>query len=168
MKNILFLPLILAFLTVSCISQRKCLERYPPRSDTLRIISVRDSIIFRDTTLTFPFPLEIAGDTIWIPCPKPEPPYIPDTARAETSLALAKAWFRFPNIELSLIQKDTTIERKLTDALKEIYRLKTEQINVTEKPAEVKYIPGLYRIALFAWVGFIIALIAYLILKIRL
>ena len=156
MKVKIILLVLLVFAS-SCVTQRRCLQKFPPTTNTTTI--VRDSIIeiLRDTTIYFDIVGETIIDSVFILCPE-VPNYVPDTARAETSLAIAKAYWSFPNIELELTQKDTTIERRLENALREIRRLSNTTTTVTIIPEPVKYIPKINQIALWLWIGVLIAL----------
>ena len=160
------IPLLIAIAFSSCVTQKKCNEKFPPSKDTIHIVTVRDSIVFKDTTIYVEIPGETDIDTITIPCPPPPPSYIPKKAHAETSLAYADAWWEYPRIRLELVQKDTTIERRLENAQKEAYHWKSEYEKITVTPQPVKYIPGIYKIALWLWIGVIIAILGYIAFKI--
>lgn len=64
MKNLLLIILSI-FLLTSCVTQRKCAAKFPPQITSTTII--KDSVVYRDTTITVP------GDTVTftdsIPCP---------------------------------------------------------------------------------------------------
>jgi hypothetical protein len=160
-RALIFISLLLS----SCVTQKRCLERFPPASDTLSIVEIRDTIIFRDTTILIHLPGEILIDSVIIPCPEPAGPFIPDTARAETSLAVAIAWWKYPAIRLRLIQKDTTIERRLRDAIREKIHWQSEYEKITQVQV-VKEIPGIYKIAIGGWIGVIILIILIIAVKI--
>jgi hypothetical protein len=146
MKKIVFFFIVILVFLSSCVTQRKCLEKFPPTRDTIRIVQVHDSIVYRDTTIVLTIPGETRVDSVPIPCPPPQASFIPDTAKAETPLANAKAWWNYPNIQLKLEQKDTTVLLKA--ALKEAYHWKSEYEKVTTVPEPVKYIPKIYKQAL--------------------
>ena len=125
----------------------------------------KDSIVIKDTTIYIHLPGEVVHDSIQIPCPDPGSAYIPKKVFAETSLARAEAWWQYPNIKLLLIQKDSTIEARLAGALKEAYYWKSEYNKITVKPEPVKFIPTLYKVALWLWAGVVIAVAGYVALK---
>ena len=166
------LPLYFAFLGLfltlsSCVTYKRCQSKYPSARDTIRITTVRDSIVYRDTTIFIKIPGESVHDSVPIPCPE-VPGYIPKRVYAETSLAKASAWWSFPNIKLELIQKDTTIERRLDNAIKEAFHWKSEFEKITVIPEPEKYIPKIVKV--FAWVGGLsllsfVLFIAYKIIK---
>ena len=147
--------LILIVFSSGCITQKKCLKKFPASVDTVKIVITKDSIIYRDTTILIHLPGATVTDTVIIPCPPPPPAYVPDTARAETSLAVAKAWWKHPNIVLQLIQKDTTIERRLDSAIMEAYHWRSEYEKVTVTQP-VKYIPKFYLITTYIFIGFLV------------
>jgi hypothetical protein len=163
MRKITVILVMLLLTSSSCVTQRKCNLKFPVQTDTLRIVTVRDSVVYKDATVFIHLPGEIRTDSIEIPCPPPPPSYIPRKVTAETSLAFAEAWWDYPSIKLVLVQKDTTIERRLEDALKEVYQWRNENTFLTKLIKE-KYVPKIYkdalRICIFLfitfgiWVGF--------------
>lgn len=152
----------LVFLSFSCATQRRCFEKYDIKPDTVLVIETRDSIVFRDTTLYIVLPSEIVYDTVEIPCPS-QPEYVPDTARAETSLAVAKAWWDHPNIQLELTQRDSIISFRIDSLTAEIYRWKNRYEMVTSV-VTVNKIPVVYKISLWMVIGMIL-LITFIALR---
>lgn len=151
----------------SCATRKRCQRKYFPGNDTIRVIIIKDTIIYRDTTLFIQLPGEIQVDSVMIPCPEPPDPFIPDTAYSETTLAKALAWWSYPYIKLRLIQKDTTIERRLQDAIREKihWQSEYERIKVIIKE---KKVPGIYKFAAGGWIGvFVILLIIILIRSLK-
>ena len=144
MKYILYLALFVTFAGTSCVTQRKCLSKFPPSRDTIIITNVRDSIVLRDTVIFVTIPGETVYDSVMIPCPE-VPGYIPRKVYAETSLAKASAWWSYPVIKLELIQKDTTIERRLNNAIREAYHWKTEYEKITITPQPIEVIPQRFK-----------------------
>ena len=155
-KAIFILSIVLAVLS-SCVTQRRCNYKFPSKNDTIRIETIRDSIVIKDTTIYITLPGEVVHDSIEIPCPDPGPAYIPKKVTAETSLAKATAWWSYPVIKLELIQKDTTIEKRLNQALKESYYWKTEYKKIIVTPQPEKHIPGFYRFCTFCFMGIVLA-----------
>jgi len=127
---------------------------------------MRDSIVMKDTTIYIKLPGETVIDSIVIPCPDPGPAYIPKKVCAETSLAKACAWWSYPVIKLELIQKDTTLQIRLDNAIKEAYHWKSlyEKVHITPPPE--KFIPGFYKFCAFALIGIVLAFAGYITLKI--
>jgi hypothetical protein len=117
---------------------------------------MRDTIIYRDTTIFLTVPGEIVIDSVFIPCPPPAANFIPDTARAETLFSEAKAWWDYPRIKLLLWQKDTTIF--LMTALKESRHWESLYKEVTKTLQPVKYVPGIYKVSFWLWIGVAIAI----------
>jgi hypothetical protein len=164
MKTIcLFFAFICLFTPFSCITQRKCLQRYPPSRDTIRIERTRDSLVYKDKIIEIKVPGAIKIDSIVIPCPPPPLSYIPDTVRTETEYAKAKAWFKYPNIQLKLFQKQSILQVKLDSAIKESYHWKTEYEKITNTPQPIiqKYIPSIYKVAFWLWIGVILTVAGY-------
>lgn len=156
--------ILVVFAVTSCATQKRCSRKFPARPDTIKIIQVRDSIVLRDTTVYIKVPGEADADSIVIPCPEIIN-YIADTARAETSLAKAKAWWQYPRVRIELTQKDTTIELRLKDALKEAYHWRSEYLKITKVPDPVKYIPKMYKYAMMFSLVMIFTVILRIVLK---
>ena len=157
--------IVLSLFAASC-SQKWCNTRYPVQSDTIRIETIKDSIILRDTTIYIKLPGETVTNTVEIPCPPPPASYVPKRVTAETTLAKASAWWEYPVIKLELIQKDTTITQRLDNAIREAYHWKTLYEKIHIKPDPVKFIPSIYKIALWLWVGVVIAVAGYVALRV--
>lgn len=156
--------ILVVFAVTSCATQKRCSRKFPARPDTIKIIQVRDSIVLRDTTFYIMLPGETVTDSVMIPCPEVIN-YIADTARAETFLAKAWAWWQYPRIRLMLEQKDTTIERRLEDVLKEVYHWKSEYEKITKVPEPVKYIPKIYKYSMMFSVVLILTAILRIVSK---
>lgn len=152
MKYLAGILLILA--ATGCQMQKWCAEHYPVPADTLLIENVRDSIVYRDTTITVYIVSETAADTVEIPCPPPPPFFVPDTAVVSTTFATARAWFSYPDIVLVLVQKDSLISLQLDSVIKQVWYWKDKYEQITAVQEVVK-IPLLYRIALWMLAGMV-------------
>jgi hypothetical protein len=163
MRKTLFFALAVLFLT-SCATYRRCSIKFPSVNDTIKITTVRDSIVIRDTTIFIHLPGKTVIDSVQIPCPE-VPHYVPKKVCAETSLASACAWWQYPSIRLELIQKDTTIVKRLDKAIKEAYYWRTlyEKVHIT--PAPVKYVPGFYKGCLWILIGEILVIALFIAFK---
>ena len=160
------LVIIIVSLTVSsCVTQKKCNKKFPSKSDTIRIETVRDSLVYKDKIVEVKIPGETIIDSVIIPCPPPPPTYIADTAKAETEYARAFVWFSYPRIKLKLEQKASILEFKLDSAIKEAYQWRTKFEQITVIPQPVKYVPTFYKYCLGFSIGIIIALILSIVLK---
>lgn len=168
MKREICLILAFSLLLSSCATKRWCNKHYPQVADTVLKETVRDSIIVRDTTITITLPGEKEIDSIPIPCPPPPPAYVPRKVHASTPLADAWAWWEYPNIKLELIQKDTTIQRRLDNAIREAYHWKTLYEKLTIRPEPVKIIPKFYKFCTKGFWLLIIAGIIYAVVKFKL
>ena len=156
------------FLT-SCVTQKRCIRRFPPVTANTRIEKTKDSLVYRDTTIYVTLPGEIVRDSIIAPCNPPPPPKgvlisSPDTAFAETTLARAKAWYSRQRVHLELVQKDTTLQLQLDNALKESYHWQSEY-EKAKIMQQVKFIPGVYRVAFWLWIFVIFIIVIFLVLK---
>lgn len=125
--------LIIAIFAGSCATSKRCLEKWPPIPvDTIRTVEYRDTTIYRDTIVEVFIPGEIQVDTVPIPCPDLPTAYVPDTAKAQTRLAQAKAWMEDGKIILELEQNDQWYQAKIEDAIRERdrYRKEIEEIRI--------------------------------------
>lgn len=119
--------LIVAVLMLSgCITRERCLNRFPPQiSDSIQII--RETVeTIRDTTITVEIPGEVRlrVDTVYSD---------PKTGQSkseksflETSLAWSSAEVKDGKLFHELHQRDTTIEFRLENAIREVDRLEKE------------------------------------------
>ena len=166
MRNIILL-ILLASLTGCFATRKRCLNLYPPTSSRDSVVheAIRDSIVFKDTTVFVSIPGETITDSV------PFPVYVEksikiDTARAETAFAKAKAYYSNRAIHIILEQKTTDLEIRLDNALRESYQWKEKYTSVLNKQVvRERYIPGVYKIALWMWVGVFAALLLYVVLK---
>jgi hypothetical protein len=169
MKYILY-SLILVSLTGCFTTRKACLRRFPPeiKLDTLIKIHTKDSIIYRDTTILVKLPGETDTDTLIFSYPSADYVYIPDTVRAKTEFANAKAWYSMGSIRIKLIQGGS-FQLKLDSIIRENMVLKKEIITIREsKVTEIRYIPVIYKIALWMWIGVLaMILLLYLIYKVK-
>ena len=163
--KILFLVVFVASAGFSCTTQRKCLRRFPPALDTLITVQTNDSTVYRDTVVYRYLLGEVRIDSVPIPCPPPPVAYIPDTARAETSLAVAKAYWDYPSIKLILEQRDSMLAFKLDSVKREYFseRVVTETITQVH---EVKYIPGFWKACTYILIGAVLFGLMALMIKI--
>lgn len=154
--------LILMVLFSSCATRQICNRRFPVVADTVRVVLSHDTIIYRDTVVTVTIPGVTVTDTVLIPCPPLPPEFIPDTAQAETPLAVATAWWSYPVIRLKLVQRDTTIQFRLDSAIREAKSWRELYENITAVQPITK-IPVIYQISLWAWIGAVLLILYSLI-----
>ena len=163
-RKLTVLILIVA-LASSCVTQRRCLQKFPPevKTDTVFYEVVRDSIVYRDTTIILTLPGQTVIDSIFIK------PGVVETSPVvlETALARAEAYYRTPKVYLKLIQKDTTIQVRLDSALRDAYHWKAQYYEILAQTLiKEKYIPEIYKIALWLVIGIAFSFIAYMLVKI--
>ena len=169
MKTIICLILSSLILS-SCVTQRRCNRKFPPQTSTVIVYrdSIHTEVKYRDTTIFVKIPGQTITDTVFVPVNSPGPSYVPDTARAENTYSIAKAWLDWPKIRLNLFQKPQTIEILLKNAIKErdTYRELYEQ----EKSKEVqivKEVPKFWKITGSIGMGFLLAFIVWLVMKLK-
>ena len=161
--------LLILILFSSCVTQKKCLNRYPPEIIKVRYdsISIKDTTIYKDRSV----PYAVKADTVYkdklipVPITLNIPPLI-----AENDYAIAKSWIQDSRLKLQLEQKDQVIQFKLDSADKEVRHWKYQYTLESEKQTTVireKFIPKIYKVAFFVVTGELIALIVYITIKLR-
>lgn len=169
MKILRIISLLLIVVSLSgCLMTKKGWQRrYPPVTsrDSIVIETRRDSIVYKDTTIFVIIPGETLHDSILVPA---GPGFIlSDTIILETSYARAEAYYKSPRVHLTLFQKGIDLKVKLDSALLEKYFWKDKYTNIlNQKVTREKYIPGVYRGALWAWMGVGVILLILVGLKI--
>jgi hypothetical protein len=143
MKYLLFIILSL-FLLTSCITQQKCLQKFPPSSDSIYIEKLKE------------VPIYIDGDTIRIKVPV----NCPDQDVAIYENVKLRQTIRILNGKLSSIT-----EIKPDTIIKTVAEIHEKVKEVIIKQPE-KYIPGVFKIAFWLWIGVIIAIAMYFAYKI--
>lgn len=116
-KYLLFLAILSQF-NVSCATQRKCLQKFPP--DTVRVTTT----VYRDTIVPVYIP---RTDTVY------KYGHLTDTIFAISGSAGAKVYIVRDTIKLFVWQNDTTLQVKLDSVIKEIKVKETEIHTIKEK-----------------------------------
>ena len=169
MRNIVLL-LILVSLTGCFASKKRCLRLYPPTSsvDTVYRETIRDSLVIRDTTIYVRIPGETFIDSILFLVYE-ENEITLDTARAETEYIRAKAYYSNGFIILEVEQLNIGLEIKLENALRENYYWKEMYFEITNREiVKERYIPIIYKVSLWAWIGVILLIIfAYILHRLK-
>jgi len=150
MKNLFLIPILLVF-ACSCTTMDKCNRKYPPVESfqitdsvvTETITKYKDSLIYYsldpDTVTLFEY-IYTVKDPL-------NPSLIDiDSIFAENEFSMAWSWVDQSYLGLSLIQKDTTLEFLLNDAVRETEHWKKLYHTELRKEVKVvKYIPKFYR-----------------------
>jgi hypothetical protein len=150
MKYILII--LLAFLLLGCVTQKRCNEKFPSQSFTKDSIVYKDKLVYKDTTIYVPIP----GDTVY----KDTLVYVDKftglvnskKVYAFTSLAEAIAWVSNSKLYLTLIQKDTTIEVRLDSALKEVTYWK-EKYHSSSSVVVKETVKSPWYMKVLSWIG---------------
>ena len=131
--------IIFLFLFASCVTQKKCLQKFPP-TETVKIE-------YRDTIIPVYVP---RSDTVY------QFATIRDTVRINTGTSHAVSYVIKDTLKLILWQTDTTLKVKLDSALKVISTQKTNIVREKYTPEWVKTLAGVGGIVLlifFIWFG---------------
>lgn len=140
MKILFFISLIIGF--SSCITQKRCLQKFPPHITTKDSIVIKDSTIYRDTTITIP------GDSVQIhdsiPCPDV---LYHKEAKSKTGRTTAV---------IDINKGKLTVNCKTDSLQHRIDSLQTKIRSLEKYHTEVKMIPGAerikYKVPLWCWV----------------
>jgi hypothetical protein len=122
MRKIIIFMLLLS----GCVTQERCLKRFPVEIDTV----YSKDVVYRDTVIERIIP----GDTVF----KVKPVYesvMLDPVKARTELAEARAWVDGEDLSLSLVQFDSVMKFKIDSA---ITVSRDTIIITTERVKEVK------------------------------
>jgi len=114
--------LLLAILLTGCVTQKKCLEKFPPETKIVIQVVEKETIIYRDTTIYVQLPPKIIEVEKVIEVPKD---FKTDTVYAYGEYSRAFAFVEFQKIKLRL-HEGGELKIELNKALKEITRLKSE------------------------------------------
>ena len=93
MNKLLLIAILCIFFT-GCVTQRACLDKFPPQ------VGVKDTVVYRDTVYFF----RTDTDTVWAVASWM------DTVSVDGDLVIGQAWVARDSIYLKIIQKDTVIQ----------------------------------------------------------
>lgn len=139
MKKIIIGGLIL-LLGSSCLTQKRCLERFPPQ------ILTKDSIILKDTTIYIPVKIKVPGDSVHlidtIPCPDVE-----YHKEVKSPSGKSTATVDIHKSVLSVDCKTDSLERTIDSlaARVKVAEAYHSQVQIVEKPITK------YRSPIWAW-----------------
>jgi hypothetical protein len=134
--------IVLILISSSCITQKRCLERYPPSRDTTYIETVKETII--------PLPGDTINIEVPVRCPNQDVVLVENNRLKQTIRILNGKLLSTTEIKPDTI-KVTTIQTK-------------EVIKEVSKP--LKYTPKFYLFCTYALIGIVIALAGWMALKI--
>jgi len=164
MKKILILTILTGLIFSGCVTQRNCAKKWPPQTVTIIKDSIREKIVWRDTTIFVQLdPITVTKtDTIYIKNGVVQFREI----KAESNYATARAWIGQNRLNLFLADKDTTLELRLKNALrdKEYYLSKW---NNEKQTVNVPYTPKFWKLAGWTGIASIILLLLYLGIRIK-
>lgn len=146
----IFLALTVVLFATSCVNQKRCSRKFPPQTVTIYHDSIRQTIVYRDTTIFIEFPADTVynSDTILI-----EKKQVLNTRiTAESKMATAMAWISQNKLNLMLADKDTTIEVRLIKALKEAVYWQSKY-HSDKQTVNVPFVPKFWKVT--GWIGII-------------
>ena len=134
--------IVLILISSSCITQKRCLERYPPSRDTTYIETVKETII--------PLPGDTVSINVPVRCPDQDIVLVENNRLKQSIRILNGKLLSITEIKPDTI-KVTTIQTK--EVIKEV-------------SMPLKYTPKFYIFCTYAFIGIIVALVGWLTLKI--
>ena len=155
--------LILIVLLSGCVTQNKCLFKFPPPPpDTIHTTSIE----WRDTTIYRYLEGETVYDSIIIEKLIDRKIYVPYTSvYAETLLAEATASVQGNKLKLELIQRDSLFAFLLDSAIKASHdSITIKQPYIKEVPVKTKY-QEIVSIAVWIFLGLFLFTLLFLILR---
>ena len=155
--------LILIVLLSGCVTQNKCLFKFPPPPpDTI----VKHHTEWKDTTIYKYLPGEVVHDSVYIEKLIEKKIYVPYTSvYAETLLAEATASVQGKKLKLELIQRDSLFAFILDSAIKASHDTITiKQPYIKEIPVKTKY-QEIIGIAVWIFFGLFLFTLLFLILR---
>lgn len=126
MKNLLILLVSIVLLS-SCVTQRRCMEKFPPPpNDTIINTKIVETI--RDTTITITIPGETTVDTTEVIVERETGIVNMPMRRLDTKHAYATIEIRNGQVYFLLHQKESEIETTIQDAIREYVENNTTTI----------------------------------------
>lgn len=166
MKN--FILILLIVVSSSCVTQKKCTNKFPP-TESFRIETVtKDSVVYRDTTIyvnvpgkevIIEKPVEVKSPTTGKPI---ETLVDIDTMSINNYYYTALAWVNNSIMGMQLTPKIEMFE--LQTKYMQLYKIKDTK-SEKEIVREVKVVPRLYKIAFIIVVLEIIIVLMYLCIR---
>ena len=167
MKLINLFIILIGLFFISCSPCKRLQRKCPPQIIRERYdsICIKDSIIYKDKEV----PVYIPGDTVYNDKPISVPAGLNVAPMIlENDYALAKAWINNSKLKMQLEQKEQVIKYKVDSAIQIAKHWEYKYTH--EKQTEVvkeRYIPKIYKIALFFTISVIILLGVYVYIKIK-
>jgi hypothetical protein len=153
---------VLVSLTSSCVTQRRCMQKYPPipvTADTVEIVAYRDTIIY----VTLPADTITDSVTVVMPCPEADG-FKSDTVRVSNDLANAKAWISENYLRVQLRINEKTLALKIDSAV----RASTKTITIVKNVVvEKRVVPVFYRATLFVSIILILLFVVIIWIALR-
>lgn len=157
----MLIPLLISLNLVSCVTQRACYEKFPPKVDTL----YQQITLYRDTTLTMTLPPDTVTDSLRIPVVVP---FSSERLITETDYARAEAWVVNNILYQKLFHKNTKLEQKYDSLLQVKQQLITIVKEVEKPPEKTKISQALDNLKGFiglVFLGLIITVLLLIVLK---
>jgi len=163
----LLIVILTALLLGSCVTQKRCYTKFPPKTVTVikDSLVIKDTIIYRDRLV----PYKIKGDTVWqektiqVPASLNVSPIV-----LENTYAIARAWIENSKLKMELEQKDQVINFKLDSADKVTkyweYKWTNEKQTITLPP--VRYTSKFAKFCIGFTLLIVIVIIGWSALKI--
>lgn len=160
----LFLILSLLVILSSCMTQKRCARRFPPKESIRVETIIRDSVVYRDTTLYVQVPGNPVKEEkpVTIRSPAGNIPVTIDTMSIENDYYIAYAWVNNSIMGMAMYPKPSTFE--LNFKFKENFRLQHTTRDKTETH-EIKVVPLFYKVCFYILLLQFILVLLYLVIR---
>lgn len=165
MKKLILLLMGFILLLSGCVTQERCLEKFPPQEFVRDSIVYKTKVEYKDTTIYKELPADTqrveVPITVRVPIHDSVFVNIPinvDTSFVETDYAMAFGWINNSRLGLEIMNKpkafEFNLQNKLTDRYKEHNKHEKEVI-------EVEVIPLFYKICTIGFLLVCIVIVIY-------
>jgi hypothetical protein len=163
-KTIKFMGVLILILITSC-SPAKRLERFYVRHPELKpqsSVEIKteyiEKTVYRDTTIYITLPPDTVEKEVIVKELINVPVFTSEKVKAETNLARAESWIENTRLRLTLMDKDTTLELRLDNAVKESQYWQNKYEKETKVVTE-RYIPKFYKWCFWILIGIVLFII---------
>lgn len=139
MKNQLIGLVFFALLMSSCVTQKRCEQKFPQQIITIDSVITKTETIYRDTTIFIELPGDTIRDTITVEVINGISNSRPSIHETDLAWSMAQVVNGFLRHEL--IQKDSTLARVIENAIRESATT-TDKTKLITKVEEKNYVTG--------------------------
>lgn len=152
---------VLLAVVSGCVTQRRCLDKFPPAAADTIIV---ESVTYRDTTITVTLPADTIRDSVMIYVDVPAQDIPPASVTVRNDYAQATARIEHNQLKVDLILN----ERRLEILIDSAAELRTKTVTITETVIQKeRYVPAFYKATLFISIILILLFLAGIYISLR-